>query len=90
LNDSKTADFYSELFIESANSKLIAAAFEAIKPETEVIITQRGKTSISIVSENELKMEFIADDFVSLRAMLGSYLRWLETVFSSIPSLDEI
>ncbi|NHJ46738.1 MAG: hypothetical protein FK733_03010 [Asgard group archaeon] len=89
LSEKSQSDFYSELIIKAVDPKKIIAAYEAIKPETSVIITQRGKTNIYLLDDETLKMEFYATDFVSLRAMLGSYLRWLETVFDSLIHLEE-
>jgi tRNA threonylcarbamoyladenosine modification (KEOPS) complex Pcc1 subunit len=89
LSDNSQTDFYSELIIKAVDPKKIIAAYEAIKPETSVIISQRGKTNIFLLDDETLKMEFFAADFVSLRAMLGSYLRWLETIFDSLKYLED-
>ena len=86
--DKNSMKFSSKLIINSADEKAINAAYNAIKPETTVMITPRGKAEIKIKDKNTLVMEFYASDFISLRAMLGSYLRWIETGISSIKSMD--
>ncbi len=80
--------FSSKLVIKSIDERAIEAAYRAIKPETTVMLTPRGKAEIIIKDKNTLIMEFYASDFISLRAMLGSYLRWIETGISSIKSMD--
>jgi tRNA threonylcarbamoyladenosine modification (KEOPS) complex Pcc1 subunit len=89
LNESSLSDFTSELTLKSSDSKKIFAAYNAIKPETSVIISQRGKTEIFMENEFTIKMKFYSADFISLRAMLGSYLRWLEVAFSSLSDFEQ-
>ena len=88
LNENSLKDFTSELIIKSSDSKKIKAAYKAIKPETSVIISQRGKTEIILENEFTIKMKFYSNDFISLRAMLGSYLRWLEVAFGSLADFE--
>ncbi len=77
-------EFTSELIIQTENSREIKAVYQALKPETTVMITPRGKTDIKMKDKNTLVMYFFAADFISLRAMISSYIRWIETAFSSI------
>ncbi|MHA1220963.1 MAG: KEOPS complex subunit Pcc1 [Candidatus Heimdallarchaeota archaeon] len=70
--------------ISTENPKAILAAYHAIQPETMVMITQRGKAAVEMTDDQTLIMKFHATDFISLRAMLGSYIRWLDVAFSSI------
>ena len=77
-------NFYSELIVKSSQPNELKAAYDAIKPETSIIITTRGKCDIEIINEQTLKMKFFATDFISLRAMLGSYIRWLDAALNSI------
>ena len=86
--DSHSMKFSSKLIIKSSDENAIDAAYNAIKPETTVMITPRGKAEIKIKDKNTIIMEFYATDFISLRAMLGSYLRWIETGITSIKSMD--
>lgn len=80
-------DFTSELIIKSLSNKEMKAIHSAIYPETTVEISTRGKAEIFIEEENYLRMVFSAIDFISLRAMVSSYLRWID---ASISSLDNI
>ena len=82
-------EFTSELIIKSENPEEILAAYNALKPETKVMITSRGKADIKIKDEKTLNMYFYAADFISLRAMISSYLRWIDTAFSSIRTLEK-
>lgn len=84
LNFPESMEFTSELIIKSDNPDEIKAVYNALKPETTVMISSRGKTNIKIQNEKTLIMYFFAADFISLRAMISSYLRWIETAFSSI------
>lgn len=84
LNIPESMEFTSELIIKSENPDEIKAVYNALKPETTVMISPRGKTDIKIQDEKTLIMYFFAADFISLRAMISSYLRWIETAFSSI------
>jgi len=77
-------EFTSELVIRSENSEEINAVYQSLKPETTVMITPRGKTDIKMKDKYTLVMYFFAADFISLRAMISSYIRWIETAFSSI------
>ena len=77
-------EFTSELIIKTENQDEIKAFNKARKPEKNVMISPRGKTDIKIQDEKTLIMYFFAADFISLRAMISSYLRWIETAFSSI------
>jgi len=77
-------NFYSELIITTINTKILDAVYEAIYPETTVVISSRGRTSIEIQDTNKLILKFFATDFISLRAMIGSYLRWVDAAISSI------
>lgn len=88
--DDDNMDFYSELTLKSSQPDKLKAAFDAIKPETTVIITSRGKCDIEIIDEETLKMYFYATDFISLRAMLGSYLRWLDAALETIQPSKKI
>ncbi|MBK5113782.1 MAG: hypothetical protein KGD59_00140 [Candidatus Heimdallarchaeota archaeon] len=83
-------EFTSELIIQSESSEEIAAVYNALKPETSVMINPRGKTDIKIKDKNTLVMSFFAVDFISLRAMISSYLRWIETAFSSIRISEKV
>ncbi|MHA1558078.1 MAG: KEOPS complex subunit Pcc1 [Candidatus Heimdallarchaeota archaeon] len=71
-------DFTTELVIKSLSSKEITAIHSAIYPETQVEISTRGKAEITI------GMVFSAIDFISLRAMVSSYLRWIDAAISSL------
>lgn len=82
-------DFTSSLKIKCSDSKKITAAYNAIKPETIVMITQRGKTEILLKNEHTIIMNFYAADFISLRAILSSYLRWFEVIFNSLSNFDQ-
>jgi len=84
FSNQEELDFYSELIITAENSKIINAAYQAIYPETTLMITTRGKTSIEIKNDYTLVLKFFAADFISLRAMIGSYLRWVEAAISAI------
>ena len=88
LNENQLFNFTSELFLKTLTKEEAEAIFDAIKPETEVEINERGKAEIFLENENQIKMIFSAVDFISLRAMLGSYLRWIEAVLSSINLID--
>ncbi len=77
-------DFTSELVIKSLSSKEITAIHSAIYPETQVEISTRGKAEITIEDDNCLRMVFSAIDFISLRAMVSSYLRWIDAAISSL------
>lgn len=88
LNEDKTFEFTSELVLKSLSENEAQAIFNAIKPETEVEINERGKAEIILENGKNIKMKFSAIDFISLRAMLGSYLRWIEAVLSSINLIE--
>lgn len=77
-------DFTSELIIKSLSNKEITAIHSAIYPETTVEISSRGKAEIFIEGDNCLRMVFSAIDFISLRAMVSSYLRWIDAAISSL------
>ncbi len=77
-------DFTSELVIKSLSNKEITAIHSAIYPETTVEISSRGKAEIFIEEDNCLRMVFSAIDFISLRAMVSSYLRWIDAAISSL------
>ena len=78
--------FSAGLVIKNLSHLQIKAIHNAIKPETTVEVSTRAKAEISI-EEEKLKMDFFAKDFVSLRAILGSYLRWLEVAIKSVKDL---
>ncbi|NHJ32647.1 MAG: hypothetical protein FK732_07285 [Asgard group archaeon] len=82
-------EFTSELILKSENIEEIKAVYDALKPETTVMITPRGKAEIKIQDERTLVLNFFAVDFISLRAMISSYIRWVETAFSSIRISEE-
>lgn len=88
IDNSNSLNFTSKLVIKSADENVIDAAYKAVKPETTVVITTRGKAEIEIKNKNTLIMRFYAVDFISLRALLSSYLRWIETGISAIKSMD--
>jgi tRNA threonylcarbamoyladenosine modification (KEOPS) complex Pcc1 subunit len=81
--------FTAKLVISSSNKQEIKAVFDAIFPETTVEINQRGKAEIKKIDEENFSMEFSATDFISLRAMMSSYLRWIEAALSSIEIIQE-
>ncbi len=76
--------FISELVIKSLSNKEITAIYSAIYPETTVEISSRGKAEIFIEDGICLRMVFSAIDFISLRAMVSSYLRWIDAAISSL------
>ncbi|MBN1328022.1 MAG: hypothetical protein JXA54_00990 [Candidatus Heimdallarchaeota archaeon] len=84
FSNDEELNFYSELTIFSDDSKIINAAYQAILPETIIVITPRGKTSIEMKNDSTLMLKFFAADFISLRAMIGSYLRWIDAALSTI------
>jgi tRNA threonylcarbamoyladenosine modification (KEOPS) complex Pcc1 subunit len=87
--DSLDFPFTANLLISSANKQEIKAVFDAIYPETKVDINQRGKAKIEKIGHEQLRMIFLAQDFISLRAMMSSYLRWIEAAFSSLDIIEE-
>ena len=87
--DSSEFPFTANLVISSSNKQEIKAVFEAIFPETKVEINQRGKAEIIKIDNENFRMEFSASDFISLRAMMSSYLRWIEAAVSSIEIIKE-
>ncbi|NHJ03625.1 MAG: hypothetical protein EAX90_02300 [Candidatus Heimdallarchaeota archaeon] len=87
-NSEVSFEFKSELILKSLTKREALAIYKAIKPETEVEISSRGKTEIILDDDNFIRMIFSAADFISLRAMLGSYLRWIEAVLSSLNLIE--
>ncbi|MHA1244565.1 MAG: KEOPS complex subunit Pcc1 [Candidatus Heimdallarchaeota archaeon] len=88
-NISSEFPFTANLVISSVNKQEIKAVFDAIFPETKVEINQRGKAEIIKIDDENFRMVFSATDFISLRAMMSSYLRWIEAALSSIEILQE-
>jgi tRNA threonylcarbamoyladenosine modification (KEOPS) complex Pcc1 subunit len=76
--------FMGSFQIRNLSQVLIEAIYQAIHPETQVNISERGKTTIRKISETTIQLSFFAKDFVSLRAMIGSFLRWIDTAEQSI------
>ena len=87
-NNQQKFQFTSELILNSPNKKEIESIFLAIKPETSVEINERGNAVITRFDENTVKMNFFAVDFISLRAMISSYLRWIEAITSTINVIE--
>ena len=87
----KEEDFIykSELLLKSLSKKEVEAIHNAIEPETKVDVSPRGKAEIIIINESTLQMIFQAVDFVSLRAILGSYLRWLDGALKSLNVMEK-
>ncbi|NHJ85268.1 MAG: hypothetical protein FK734_07385 [Asgard group archaeon] len=77
-------NYTARLEITANNPSDITALYEAILPETTVVISSRGKTIIEMKSDTCLELVFLAADFVSLRAMINSYIRWLDAGYNSI------
>ncbi|MHA1125533.1 MAG: KEOPS complex subunit Pcc1 [Candidatus Heimdallarchaeota archaeon] len=88
-NNSSEFPFTANLVITSSNKQEIKAIFNAIFPETTVEINQRGKAEIQKIDEENFNMVFSATDFISLRAMMSSYLRWIEAAVSSLEIIQE-
>ena len=74
--------------IKSLSEKEIKAIHSAIHPETTVEINARGRAEICIHEDNQLRVVFEAIDFISLRAMISSYLRWIDAAISSLDIVD--
>ena len=81
-------NFKSELVIKSLMKNEIEAIHSAIHPETTVEINSRGRAEISVEENNQLRMVFEAIDFISLRAMISSYLRWIDAAISSLDVVE--
>ncbi|MEA2069712.1 MAG: KEOPS complex subunit Pcc1 [Asgard group archaeon] len=91
INNNNISDdfpFHSTLLLTVETPSIASTIFTAIHPETMVDISSRGKTNIFLKNDKQIQFEFIAKDFVSLRAMLGSFLRWIDVVLSSRISLE--
>ena len=89
LSDLKSLKFTSELSLKATSSKKIKAIYSAIQPETKVLITPRSNVEISLKNQKTIELKFFASDFVSLRAILASYLYWLDAIISSLDSLTK-
>ena len=81
-------NFKSELVIKSLMENEIKAIHSAIHPETTVEISSRGRAKICVEEANQLRMVFEAIDFISLRAMISSYLRWIDAAISSLDVVE--
>ena len=81
-------NFKSVLVIKSLMENEIKAIHSAIHPETTVEINSRGRAKISVEENNQLRMVFEAIDFISLRAMISSYLRWIDAAISSLDVVE--
>lgn len=79
--------FSAEFTIHIDAQQQLRAAYKAIKPETTVEISSRGTTKIELVDSRTLKLIFLAKDFTTLRAMVSSYLRWMDVATRSIATL---
>ncbi|MBD3192459.1 MAG: hypothetical protein GF308_17600 [Candidatus Heimdallarchaeota archaeon] len=79
--------FSAEFTLQMDDPKQLQAAYKAIQPETMVEISTRGRTEIQLLDHQTLKMTFLAKDFTTLRAMVSSYLRWIDVVTRSIATV---
>jgi tRNA threonylcarbamoyladenosine modification (KEOPS) complex Pcc1 subunit len=85
----KQFPFHSTLELTTANTKEIIAVFKAINPETTVEVSPRSQVTAQLKNENTLIVRFEADDFISLRASVSSFLRWIEAATKTINILEQ-
>ncbi|MFW9922734.1 MAG: KEOPS complex subunit Pcc1 [Candidatus Thorarchaeota archaeon] len=81
--------FLAELLIRNLSQKELTAIYTALKPETTVDINDRARANIKIEDDNHLRLIFTAEDFISLRAILGSYLRWIDATINTVAIATE-
>lgn len=62
--------------------------YNSILPELNFSPNERSQVKLSI-SENYLILEIYSTDFVILRAIINSYLRWLNTSKNTIQIIKE-
>jgi len=80
--------FKAELIATSSrNNRQIFSAYYAIKPETSVELSERGTVIIELLKDQTLVLTFFAQDFISLRAMVCSYIRWLNAAIETVAEL---
>lgn len=74
-----------EIFFETHQANII---YNAVMPEVETPATDKSKTELSVVSNNLVKLHIMAEDFVSLRSTINTWLRLIQVAYE-VSSLDE-
>jgi len=90
VNEQLPLEFTSELILTLETPEEAKTIYEALSPETRVTISPRSRCNIALRGNNQIVLQFIAADFVSLRAMLSSFFRWIDAAYSSIQSCKKI
>ncbi|MHA1629725.1 MAG: KEOPS complex subunit Pcc1 [Candidatus Heimdallarchaeota archaeon] len=83
-------EFSSELVLTLNDSREVETIYQALYPETIVTISPRSRCTIEKQNSNQLVLRFYATDFVSLRAILSSFFRWIDAAYESIQSCKKI
>ncbi|HVO36650.1 MAG TPA: KEOPS complex subunit Pcc1 [Candidatus Acidoferrum sp.] len=74
--------------LKLSSEKLLETVFKALEPEVKKPSTMRS--SATLKKEGEfLVLKVEAKDTVALRATLNAYLRWINSIMSSIETLKK-
>jgi tRNA threonylcarbamoyladenosine modification (KEOPS) complex Pcc1 subunit len=75
--------------LKFSDSKQLAAAVAALKPEANTPVTHRANVDLQ-VQENFLVLTVDADDTVALRATVNAYLRWIASTVNVIETIEQM
>ncbi|MFX0060692.1 MAG: KEOPS complex subunit Pcc1 [Candidatus Hermodarchaeota archaeon] len=62
---------------------------QAIKPETEVHISDRSQTTIELVDLETIKLIIHAQDYVSAKAAINTFVRWIDLNCKVLAQIDK-
>lgn len=79
----------ASIHLKFADSKQLAAAVAALKPEVNSPVTQRSKVDLQ-VQDCFLVLTIDADDTVALRASINAYLRWIASTINVVELVERM
>ncbi len=75
------------LEIEFDNNEILEVIYSSIIVETSNNINDRAKASIHIKDNKTLSLNILANDTISARAAINSYLKWINLSLKIVESL---
>ncbi|MFX1513588.1 MAG: KEOPS complex subunit Pcc1 [Promethearchaeota archaeon] len=62
------------------DNRIAQIVYQTLEPETRAIISDRSKIIAEETPKNEIKLSVEASDIVAVRAVVNSYLGWVEGI----------